>query len=117
MGSSSDAHCFSCGYDTSLFLGAGRANFTTYAAWPVSCSVCAAVTTANFKQTPLACEKCHATDVLPFTDRSIWNGDGEETEMWSELRLTNDHYRCPKCSKFELRFGTNAGGHNLIDFD
>jgi hypothetical protein len=37
--------------------------------------------------------------------------------MWSELRLTNDHYRCPKCSKFELRFGTNAGGHNLIDFD
>jgi hypothetical protein len=31
-----------------------------------------------------------------------------------DLTLTNGHYRCPKCGDFELRFGTNAGGHSMV---
>ncbi len=117
MGHLSDAHCFACGYDTVLALGSGRADVATYAAWPISCKVCAAVTTANFEQEPLTCQGCHSTDVLPFTDPSIWKGDGEENDRWGDLTLTDGHYRCPKCSQFELRFGTNVGGHARILFD
>jgi hypothetical protein len=121
MGTSSDAHCFACGYDAYLILGAGRSNHETYAAWPVSCTQCAEVTTANHKMTPLTCEKCRSSDVLPFTERSVWSGDGQEKIMWGMLRprliLTDGHYRCPKCFKFELRFGTNTGGHPIVDFD
>jgi hypothetical protein len=50
VGTSTDAHCFACGYDTFLMLGGGMANHTTHAAWPVSCKVCSSITTANFKQ-------------------------------------------------------------------
>src|ERR1035437_3421956 len=117
MGSSSDAHCFACGDDTFLMLGGGMANHTVYAAWPVSCNVCAAVTTANFKNTSLVCEKCQTTEVIPFTDPSVWRGDGEETMRWGDLRLADGHYRCPKCAKFELRFDTDVGGHEKIMFD
>src|SRR5215467_2882136 len=109
MGTSSVAHCFSCGYGASFLIGGGERNFRTYAAWPVSCNHCAALTTANFKK-PLVCEVCHSPDVVPFSDPSLWKGDGkEETERWGDLRLTDGHYRCPKCSKFELRFGRAAG--------
>jgi hypothetical protein len=117
MGSSTDAHCFACGYDTFLMLGGGMANFTTYAAWPVSCNVCSAITTANYKQSPLVCVECKSTNVIPMTDPQEWKGDGETIENWSDLTLTNGHYRCPKCGEFELRFGTNAGGHGKIMWD
>lgn len=40
MGISTDAHCFACGYDTFLMLGAGMENHTTYEAWPVTCKDC-----------------------------------------------------------------------------
>ena len=35
----------------------------------------------------------------------------------SDLALTDGHYRCPKCEKFELRFGTNVGGHDKVMWD
>lgn len=37
-------------------LGGGIANHTAYAAWLVRCKMGAAVTTANFKQSPLVSE-------------------------------------------------------------
>jgi hypothetical protein len=117
VGHSSDAHCYACGYDTWLRLGAGMSNHAIYAAWPVSCKACSAVTTANFKKTPLTCERCQSPDVLPFTDPSLWKGDGNERDRWGDLALADGHYRCPKCLAFELRFGTNAGLHDLMSFD
>lgn len=129
MGTSTDAHCSVCGYDTFLMLGGGMSNHTTYAAWPVSCKTCAAVTTANFKESPLVCQRCKSRDVIPPTDLQFWKGDGNVTESWGgkwwkgdggmddALTLTNGHYRCPKCGKFELRFGTNAAGHAMRMWD
>lgn len=117
MGTSTDAHCFACGYDTFLMLGGGRANHTTYAAWPVSCKVCSAVTTANFKQSPLVCQKCQSSNVTPMTDPQEWKGDGKVIENWGTLTLTDGYYRCPKCGEFELRFGTNVGGHGMRMWD
>jgi hypothetical protein len=117
LGISTDAHCFACGYDTFLILGAGMLNFTTHAAWPVSCKVCSAITTANFKQTPLVCGACDSTNVAPMTDPHEWNGDGEIIERWDDLTLTSGHYRCPKCDKLALRFGTNEAGHQTVLWD
>ena len=97
------------------------ANHTTYAAWPVSCKMCAAVTTANFKQSPLVCHPCKGRDVTPPTDLQWWKGDGKVIKSWGmgrdALTLTDGHYRCPRCGEFELRFGTNAGGHGMIMWD
>jgi len=112
MGTSTDAHCYACGYKTFLMLGGGLANHTTYAAWPVSCKVCSAVTTANFKQSPLVCEACGGADVIPLTDPAIRKGGSEVVEGWGDLTLTDGEYKCPRCGEFALRFGH---GHILWD--
>ena len=92
-------------------------NHTTYAAWPVACRVCSDITTANFKQHPLACEVCQSKDVRPMSDPHEWSGDGEIVERWDALTLTDGHYRCPKCNEFELRFGTDEEGHGKLYWD
>jgi hypothetical protein len=117
MGTSTDAHCFACGYDAFLRLGGGMSNHTWYAAWPISCRKCSAITTANYKRSPLVCESCESTNVAPITDPAIWKGDGETVEQWAELTLTDCEYRCPRCGEFALRFGTNASGHGQILWD
>ncbi len=90
-------------------LGGGMRNYATFAAWPVSCAACSAITTANFKQTPLTCLECASGNVLPISDPLQWKGDGHVIERWGDLTLTDGHYRCPKCNKLELRFDTMFG--------
>jgi Zn finger protein HypA/HybF involved in hydrogenase expression len=85
-------------------------NHTFYAAWPICCDRCKAVTTANFRSLPLECEECRSTKVLAFDDPTLWKGDGIPSVGWDELELTDGHYRCPKCGKYELRFGTGLPG-------
>ena len=46
-----------------------------------------------------------------------WKGDGKAIVNWGKLTLTNGHYRYPKCGEFELRFGTNVGGHGIMMWD
>ncbi len=119
MGKSTDAHCFECGYDTQLFLGAGMLNHDTYAAWPVKCNECLEVSTANYISEPLICSKCQSTNVIPYTDENLWLGDGDNDSLlqWGGLILTDGHYCFPRCRKYELKFGTNAGKHQKIFFD
>ena len=120
MGMSSDAHCFECGYDTGLFLGAVWSNSQTYASWPVKCNQCNEVTTANYKSQPLICSECNSPNVIPYTDENLWLGDGENESLlvWGDLKLTDGHYSCPRCGKYELKFGTNAScKHATILFD
>ncbi len=87
MGTSTDAHCFACGYDTFLMLGGGMADHTTYAAWPVSCRACSSITTANFKEKPLVCSRCGSADVTPIMDPTICKGGTEIVENWGDLAL------------------------------
>ena len=117
LGKSSDAHCFACGYDKFLMLGAGMRNDTTHAAWPVSCEVCSEITTANYKQTPLVCDRCGTTNVLFINDPEVWKGDGESRGNVGRFETHGRNYQCPRCEDFALRFGTNAGGHGRIHFD
>ena len=117
MGSSIDAHCYNCGHDRFMRTGGGRSNFTTFAAWPVACRSCKAVTPANFKQTPLKCLDCGSELVEGFHDTGNWKGDGHPIQSWSEMSLTDGRYRCPCCGEFELRFGTNFGKHRIVMWD
>jgi hypothetical protein len=66
MGNSVDAHCKNCGLDRSFLTGGGMNNFTTYAAWPISCRSCQSVEIANFESSPLKCLR-----VCPETSRGI----------------------------------------------
>lgn len=121
-----DAHCFSCGYDKLLMVGGLMTNFKVYSAEPVSCENCKEMTTANYKATPLTCEVCNSSNVLRIDDPSTWLGDvdGSEGLPLLPLMLGNSdtphlrgHYKCPKCGKFELRFGTNHADHPIISAD
>jgi len=79
-------------------------NFHKYCAWPVLCPRCAEITIANFRKKPLSCLECASTDVVKMTDKSTWKGDGVASLMAWDLTLTDGHYRCPKCNKFDLHF-------------
>jgi hypothetical protein len=63
MGFSANARCSDCGYEADLRLGGGMMNHTTFAAWPVTCNHCRAVTTAKFASAPLRCLDCESNDV------------------------------------------------------
>ncbi len=104
MGTSTIARCTTCDYEASLRLGGGMVDHMTYAAWPVSCRRCPAITTANFKASPLACVKCGTADVTPMNDVSLWQGDGRPVLTWDDLTLSDGHHRCPKGDSFTLRF-------------
>jgi hypothetical protein len=119
MGTSTDAHCYACGYDTSVLVGGflPGPNRAPYCAWPVSCKVCSAITSANFEQSPLVCEACGCADVVPVTDPAMRKGGSKVVEGWGDLALTDAEYKCPRCGEFALRFGTNVGGHSHIMWD
>ena len=114
MGSSTDAHCSACGYDTSLLIGRGLRTGDALELCPVSCRVCSEIVTANFKQAPLTCGRCNSTEVMPIISRSR---PQEKSSTSSDLRPIDGPYQCPKCGANELRFGTNFGNHPLILWD
>jgi DNA-directed RNA polymerase subunit RPC12/RpoP len=118
MGTSIDAHCYSCGNDSFLRLGGGMRSYETYAAWPVSCNRCRAITTANFKESPLTCNQCGSRGVVAVSDPAIWKGGTDRIlETWGELKLYDGEYKCPRCDEFALRFGTDTGGHGKMFWD
>lgn len=114
MGSSTDAHCFACGYDTFLLIGGGMESHRENSRWPVSCRKCSAITTANYKKAPLICDECNTSEVTPIDDPSMWQGDSGTANA---IGPRDRHYRCPKCGQFELRFGTDAGEHGIVLWD
>lgn len=83
MGTSAIAHCEACGYRSdTLLLGGGIRSFRTHDARPIHCARCRAVTTANFKASPLACLQCGSAEVTPLV------GKGPMV--------------CPKCGEAQL---------------
>ena len=104
MGSSTQARCRSCGYDSDmLIVGSGMMEGNLY--WPVICEKCEEVTTANFERPRLQCRKCRTTRVIRISASKVWKGDGNIVQEWGDYFVTDGHYQCPKCKKFELEFG------------
>jgi hypothetical protein len=116
MGSSTDVHCFACGYDQQLLIGGGFRGQASW--WPVSCPHCAAITTANARQAPQVCSACKSPDVLELTDPRVSGQQIENAAFDAEdSGLPSGRCRCPKCGEWELRFGTNVGKHFPIMWD
>ncbi|MCA0248246.1 MAG: hypothetical protein LCH93_16660 [Proteobacteria bacterium] len=103
MGTSASFQCRTCGHEKSVLVGGGLANHHGFTAWPVSCRDCRAVTTADFKTSPLACLECSGTDVQPFSDPTMFESPGKAIMSWGDLTLTDALYRCPQCQEFQLR--------------
>jgi Zn finger protein HypA/HybF involved in hydrogenase expression len=117
MGNTTDAHCYSCGYDEIVTLGAGMSNFQTFAEWPVYCKECQAITSANMRSTPIRCGSCGGTNVMAYGNGNLVQGGMRVVEQWQELTLTDGDYFCPSCEAFTLKFGTSAKGDRKIFFD
>lgn len=123
-----DAHCFHCGYDVVIGIGAGRKDTFQhghFAFWPVSCETCHEISSVNYKEPPLFCGACWSENVLPISDPRLCKADSEIPSDWGlfvqaepawGFDLEAEKYRCPKCGAFELRFGTNVAGHELQIF-
>ncbi len=107
MGTSIGAKCSSCAYDAgTILIGYGMTRGRL--AWPVLCSQCHRITTANHEATPLRCEVCASTSVTSVTVKPVWSGSGEvikQARLESGLYITNGPYLCPVCDRLELRFG------------
>lgn len=124
-----DAHCYNCGYDKLLMIGSLMSNHEVYAAGPVHCKSCQAITTANYKSVLLTCETCKSPKLLPINAPENWLGDCDhDTDankllpmprnlFKSEVPSLAGHYKCPKCGKFEVLFGTNHADHGIRSAD
>lgn len=120
-----DAHCFSCGYDQLLMIGSLMSNYEVYAAGPVHCKSCQAITTANYKSPLLTCETCKSSNILPINTPEVWLDDSDLIELLpfsttlskSDVPSLTGHYKCPKCEKFEVLFGTNHANHGIRSAD
>lgn len=76
--------------------------------WPVLCTRCNEITTANFKETTLRCRECRSDSVTELDSEDDTLKDGREIAVqWAQKSLLNSHYRCPKCRSFHLRIGSN----------
>jgi hypothetical protein len=118
MGQTSDAHCFACGYDIELTISGARSSSNEYSNWPVSCADCHTISSANIRALPLRCANCNSQKVTELQDPSVYAGDGTRDKLRNLDRvLTDGHYLCPVCHKFELRIGTDVGGRGRILFD
>lgn len=127
---STDAHCYSCGYDEPLLIG-GLMSDIIHSSGPVICDRCHAVTTADYKADDiLTCQNCCSTNVLRIDDPQVWleyhDDDAGLTHRMPKIKIgtfiSNEvslkgHYKCPKCNKFEMKFGTDFGDHGQRSID
>lgn len=111
MGSSTDAHCYNCGYDVYLSIGGGMFSYLEKTDWPIHCFECKTITSTNIRISPLTCTNCKSTNVKEVQDKELYAGDGNYSAItcW-ERQLTDGNYKCPKCNKFTLRYGTDYIG-------
>lgn len=117
MGTSTDAHCYACGYDDMQLIGSGRTDMETNLRWPIICNHCQRVTTANLKASIPRCNKCESSDLSALDDPANFRGDGGAVAVrWGKMELRDFSFLCPKCSAFEMRMGTNPT-QRFIDWD
>ncbi len=109
MGSIIHASC-QCGYEKTMFLGGGMANFTTYCGFPCFCEKCRLLFDANLF-VRVRCPECGQAAAIPYDDSRICLRRGDIVFSWNvsdqfdrELILTDGDYLCPKCEGYTLTF-------------
>ena len=116
MGTSTDAHCFDCGYDVFLVIGSGFRGDRTL--WPSHCKGCQSIVSVNVDAPTKRCPECRSRRVVelePEVDQSAEKA--EPAVSWGHRNLSETNYVCPKCERQSLRFGTNRGNHAHLLWD
>lgn len=106
MGDIVSAAC-KCGFNKKMALGGGRANFQTNSTFPMRCSDCENLFTANALDKTITCPDCNSGKVLLYSDKSLFKNGHQTVFKWKMgdvFKLTNGDYICPICHEFELKF-------------
>lgn len=97
-------------------VGGGMINFQTYCGAPAYCDTCADVVEANYFDDRPVCPKCKES-ITFYNDPTLRrkkNKISKRTTLvfsWTlrkTFKLFDTEYRCPKCSRFRLKF-SDAG--------
>ena len=98
--------CCSCGYEKSMFLGGGMADFTKNCNFPIYCEDCRILFEDNLLGNQLQCPKCKGTKATPYDKKCSRKGNPvfEWNIRGKSLVLTDGNYVCPKCGNHALTF-------------
>ena len=98
-----------CGYETTMKLGGGKANFETVCKFPFYCKSCSSLIVLNTLSENLVCSKCNSELIMSYENNSLRLGINDKPVFdWNigdkTYILTDDYYFCPQCLEFKLRF-------------
>lgn len=100
-----------CGYEKSMAIFGGRANFQTHCAFPALCSVSGEMILVNVLDPDTPPKECPEGGFTLYSDPTLRQGEeGETVVSWyiksqdRVLLLTDAAYLCPQCREYRLRF-------------
>lgn len=98
-----------CGFETTMKLGAGKANFQTTCNFPFHCKDCYSLSVLNTLSDKQTCKKCFSENVISYDNDSLRTGKSSNPVFgWNindkSFKLTDDLYVCPQCREFKLKF-------------
>jgi hypothetical protein len=72
--------------------------------WPVTCGDCRTISSANVHSHPLKCANCNSENVVELQDCLAADDSGGADTILQNFnrKLSDGHYKCPRCEKFEL---------------
>lgn len=102
-----------CGFETTMKLGGGMANFKTTCYFPYHCKDCYSLSVLNSLNDKQSCKKCFSENVISYESDSLRAGKSNNSVFgWNindkNYKLTDDLYYCPQCREMKLKF-TNVG--------
>jgi len=98
-----------CGFEQTLALGSGKANYKTVFYFPYYCTECSEMEVMNSFSENRCCDKCNSGNVIPYDDESLKLHFSDNVVFsWSVDTVTHilndDFYLCPKCNEFKMKF-------------
>ena len=98
-----------CGFETTMKLGGGKANFQSSCKFPFYCNACSSLVLLNTLSEKICCKKCNSENVTTYDNDSLRaNISNNPVFGWNInnkiYSLTDDFYFCPQCREFKLRF-------------
>lgn len=98
-----------CGFETTMKLGGGKANYKTTCYFPYHCKDCFSLSVLNAIGDKQTCKKCFSENVISYENDSLRAGKSDNKVFgWNinekNFSLTDDMYFCPQCRELKLKF-------------
>ncbi len=98
-----------CGFETTMKLGGGKANYKTTCSFPYHCKDCFSLSVLNAIGDKFACKKCFSENVVSYDNDSLRAGKSSNNVFgWNvnekNFSLTDEMYFCPQCREMKLKF-------------